>query len=204
MTAQKAAMRKIVAFCHETTHVHLVAHPRKGQTEDKAPGKLDVAGSGHITNGADNVFVVWSARKEVGHEDEKPDASLELVKDRNGEAGHRKIYLFFCREAQQYTPDANRRGAHTSSSAPRHGRHSSFEVHRPASIRRMALRFTGKSVRDGAAVELGVRLVLAPPYNAESSEDTPCLTQATPKPGPRSRMRPPRRLQHRRQIPSSI
>ena len=96
MTAQKAAMRKIVAFCHETTsHVHLVAHPRKGQTEDKAPGKLDVAGSGHITNGADNVFVVWSARKEVGHEDEKPDASLELVKDRNGEAGHRKIYLFF-------------------------------------------------------------------------------------------------------------
>ena len=48
MTAQKAAMRKIVAFCHETnSHVHLVAHPRKGQTEDKAPGKLDVAGSGH-------------------------------------------------------------------------------------------------------------------------------------------------------------
>ncbi|MDH2052549.1 toprim domain-containing protein [Achromobacter marplatensis] len=111
MTAQKAAMRKIVAFCHETnSHVHLVAHPRKGQTEDKAPGKLDVAGSGHITNGADNVFVVWSARKEAGYEDEKPDASLELVKDRNGEAGHRKIYLFFCREAQQFTPDNNRRG----------------------------------------------------------------------------------------------
>ena len=169
MTAQKAAMRKIVAFCHETnSHVHLVAHPRKGQTEDKAPGKLDVAGSGHITNGADNVFVVWSARKEVGHEDEKPDASLELVKDRNGEAGHRKIYLFFA-----VRPSSTRRmpivgGAHTSSSAPRHGRHSSFEVHRPASIRRMALRFTGKSVRDGAAVELGVRLVLAPPYNARN------------------------------------
>ncbi len=111
MTAQKTAMRKIVAFCHETnSHVHLVAHPRKGQTEDKAPGKLDVAGSGHITNGADNVFVVWSARKEVGVEDEKPDAHLELVKDRSGEAGHRKIYLFFCREAQQFTPDQNRRG----------------------------------------------------------------------------------------------
>lgn len=111
MTAQKTAMRKIVAFSHETnSHVHLVAHPRKGQTEEKAPGKLDVAGSGHITNGADNVFVVWSARKEAGHEDDKPDASLELAKDRNGDAGHRTIFLFFCREAQQYTPDRNRRG----------------------------------------------------------------------------------------------
>lgn len=95
---------------HPRVSAHLVAHPRKGQTEDKAPGKLDVAGSGHITNGADNVFVVWSARKEVGVEDEKPDAHLELVKDRSGEAGHRKIYLFFCREAQQFTPDQNRRG----------------------------------------------------------------------------------------------
>ena len=66
---------------------------------------------------------------------------MELVKDRNGEAGHRKIYLFFCREAQQYTPDANRRGAHTSSSAPRHGRHSSLRYIAPASIRRMALRY---------------------------------------------------------------
>lgn len=43
-------------------------------------------------------------------EDEKPDASLELIKDRNGKAGHRKIYLCFCREAQQFTPDNNRRG----------------------------------------------------------------------------------------------
>lgn len=38
MTAQKAAMRKIVAFCHETnSHVHLVAHPAKARPRTKRP-----------------------------------------------------------------------------------------------------------------------------------------------------------------------
>ena len=65
MTAQKEAIRKICDFARRNgCHLHLVAHPRKGQDESRGPGKLDVAGSSKITDGADNVFTVWSARKD--------------------------------------------------------------------------------------------------------------------------------------------
>ncbi len=39
-------------------HIHLVAHPRKGDSDAEAPDKVDVAGSYDITNNAHNVIVV--------------------------------------------------------------------------------------------------------------------------------------------------
>jgi twinkle protein len=39
-------------------HMHLVAHPRKSQYDDDTPGKVDVAGTGNITDMADNVFIM--------------------------------------------------------------------------------------------------------------------------------------------------
>jgi twinkle protein len=110
MTAQKQAMRKLCSFAQECeAHVHLVAHPRKARDESAAPGKMDVSGSGHITNGADNVMSVWSANKEEGEDPESHDATLMIVKDREGDAGSRTIFLYFDRKAQQYTTDAHRR-----------------------------------------------------------------------------------------------
>lgn len=110
-SAQKAAIQKITAFAKQYgAHVHLIAHPRKANDESKAPGKLDVSGSSRITDAADNVFSVWSARKEETDElDDKPDALLELHKQRNGEVQHRKVWLWFNREAQQYTTSSQRR-----------------------------------------------------------------------------------------------
>ncbi|MDE2368517.1 MAG: toprim domain-containing protein, partial [Burkholderiales bacterium] len=68
MTAQKAAVQKITDFAkRHGAHMHLIAHPRKGRDESQAPGKLDVAGSGKITDAADNVFTVWSARVSSRH-----------------------------------------------------------------------------------------------------------------------------------------
>ncbi|MBV2181704.1 MAG: toprim domain-containing protein [Castellaniella sp.] len=110
MTAQRKAMARIVAFAHAAdVHVHLVAHPRKAIDEKHSPGKLDVAGSGHITNGADNVFAVWSANKEPGEGMDTSDAKLEILKDRD-DVGRRTIHLFFNRQTNQYTSDPNRRG----------------------------------------------------------------------------------------------
>lgn len=40
-------------------HGWLIAHPRKGATDNDQPGKVDVGGAGHITNAADNVLTVW-------------------------------------------------------------------------------------------------------------------------------------------------
>lgn len=113
MTAQKEAIRKICNFARrEGCHVHLVAHPRKGADESKGPGKLDVAGSSKITDGADNVFTVWSARRDENDPDvnwDEPDAALELQKQRNGDVQHFKQHLWFCKPAQQFSTSPRRR-----------------------------------------------------------------------------------------------
>ena len=113
MTAQKEAIRKICDFARRNgCHLHLVAHPRKGQDESRGPGKLDVAGSSKITDGADNVFTVWSARKDENDPDidpDKPDARLELQKQRNGDAQHYTQHLWFCKGAQQFATSPRRK-----------------------------------------------------------------------------------------------
>ena len=113
MTAQKEAMRKLCDFTRRNgCHLHLVAHPRKGQDEKHGPGKLDVAGSSKITDGADNVFTVWSARKDENDPDidpNMPDARLELQKQRNGDAQHFKQSLWFVKDAQQFATSSKRR-----------------------------------------------------------------------------------------------
>lgn len=111
MTAQKEAMRKITAFARQyNVHVHLVAHPRKGQDERRSPGKMDVGGSGKITDGADNLFSVWSAQKDADDMSvEEPDAFLTLLKARNGDTQRRSLALFFNREAQQFGTSDGRR-----------------------------------------------------------------------------------------------
>lgn len=113
MTAQKDAMRKLCDFARRNgVHVHLVAHPRKGADESKGPGKLDVAGSSKITDGADNVFTVWSARKDENDPDidpDKADAKLELQKQRNGDFQHFTQWLWFSKDAQQFCTSSRRK-----------------------------------------------------------------------------------------------
>ena len=113
MTAQKEAMRKLCDFARRNgLHVHLVAHPRKGVDESRGPGKLDVAGSSKITDAADNVFTVWSARKDEASDDydaDKPDAKVELQKQRNGDFQHFTLYLWFNKAAQQFCTYSARR-----------------------------------------------------------------------------------------------
>ena len=112
MTAQKEAVRKLCDFARRNgCHLHLVAHPRKGADESKGPGKLDVAGSSKITDGADNVFTVWSARKDENDPDvdmDKADARLELQKQRNGDTQHYSQPLWFCKSAQQFATSSRR------------------------------------------------------------------------------------------------
>jgi len=75
-------------------HIHLVAHSRKKESSDKVVDKMDVKGTGAITDLADNVFSLWRNKKkerdiEQGKDDytikEKPDAILYCDKQRNGE-----------------------------------------------------------------------------------------------------------------------
>lgn len=113
---QKAFVERLVDFCHEhECHVHLVAHARKGQDENQAPGKLDVKGTGALTDMVDNVVSVWrNKRKEKAIEDAKsemmetpeetaarPDAALIVSKQRNGD-WEGQINLWFDHESLQY------------------------------------------------------------------------------------------------------
>ncbi|HEX8924927.1 MAG TPA: hypothetical protein VF786_04005, partial [Terriglobales bacterium] len=110
LTEQKKAIQKLCNFAKRTrTHIHLVAHPRKGRDESSAPGKMDVAGAGKITDGADNVFSVWAALKDESEPlNDEPDAKLELWKQRNGEVQHKKVMLWFNKATQQYTTTSRR------------------------------------------------------------------------------------------------
>ena len=114
MTAQKEAMRKLTGFAKRLdVHVHLVAHPRKARDESAAPNKMDVAGSGKITDGADNVFSVWSAQKDQSKVPDEadaglPDGKLELQKQRNGIVQHFTQQLWFDESTKQYRTQQRR------------------------------------------------------------------------------------------------
>ena len=113
---QKALVESLVDFAHRNdAHVHLVAHARKGQDEYSPPGKMDVKGTGAITDLVDNVVTVWRNKRkeeqrakveaEGGHpapdHDTKPDAALIVTKQRYlGWEG--EVWLWFDPECQQY------------------------------------------------------------------------------------------------------
>lgn len=104
-TQQKNAIAKLCGFAKQFgVHVHLVAHPRKGRDEQAAPGKMDVSGSGHLTNGVDNIFSVWKAPKDESQPDDgaEKDAKLELLKQREDGVQNYSVALWFHKPAMQY------------------------------------------------------------------------------------------------------
>ncbi len=92
--AQKDFVNRLCMVAHDTgVHIHLVAHVRKGKSENDQPGKFDVKGAGSITDLVDNVFIVWrnKAKEEairagnLNYDRNEPDTVLQLEKQRNGE-----------------------------------------------------------------------------------------------------------------------
>lgn len=69
-------------------HCHLVAHPRKQESDKDKPGKTDVKGRGEITDIADNVIIVWRNLDDEKEdlEDEEELKGLIIVK-KNREFG---------------------------------------------------------------------------------------------------------------------
>jgi twinkle protein len=121
--AQKALVDRLQNFAQkDAVHVHLVAHSRKKQNEDDSPGKMDVKGSGAITDIADNVFSVWrnkpkelkvnelTAAKQTVPSDlrDKPDAVLDCSKHREmGGDVEGRYGIFFHRASMQFTERPN-------------------------------------------------------------------------------------------------
>jgi twinkle protein len=113
---QKAFVDQLTDFAKaHDCHVLLVAHMRKREDERKVSGKLDIKGSGALTDMADSVLIVW---RNKGKEDDirkaeqrgeqppedllaKPDAVIKCEKQRNGE-DEPVAPLRFCRGSHQF------------------------------------------------------------------------------------------------------
>jgi len=92
---QKQMTTDLVRLAQETNlHVHLVAHCRKPQDDNKPPSKYDLRGSAAISDQAHNVITVWAnkpkkAALELNPHDikalEQADMAITVEKQRNGE-----------------------------------------------------------------------------------------------------------------------
>lgn len=102
--AQKDFVNELCAFAQaRKIHVHLVHHMRKGESEDKVPGKFDIKGAGAITDMVDNAFIVWrNKRAERGElKNGDPTVMLKCEKQRNGE-WEGMLGFWFDMESMQY------------------------------------------------------------------------------------------------------
>lgn len=111
---QKRFVDEVTAIARDTgMHIHLIHHLKKLPDESKTPDKMDVKGTGAITDQVDNLLLVWrnkpkernaQAGKMVA--ENEPDAMLICEKQRNGEWEGR-ISLWFHKESQQYLGACN-------------------------------------------------------------------------------------------------
>jgi twinkle protein len=122
---QKKFAQKVCSFARKFgVHVHLVAHPRKQQSEENMPNKMDISGSGMITNAVENVLIVWRNKvketildkyntgqitfgdeeyKKVEKARKSPDSCVICVKNKNGD-WEGIIPLSFHRDSYQFLP----------------------------------------------------------------------------------------------------
>jgi len=93
---------KAKSFAHHWgVHVHLVAHPRKSEGR---LGKMDVMGSGDITNRADNVLSTHRCDEEERAEYQS-DGILDLFKDRLNGVQDTAVTLQFDRKSKRFYRD---------------------------------------------------------------------------------------------------
>ncbi len=105
--SQKAFIDALCDFKNEhPCHVHVVAHPRKGVDETVIPGKLDIKGTGSISDLADNCFTVWRNKDKKSESD--ADCIWACHKQRNGE-WEGKFALWFNEGAYHYLEERDQR-----------------------------------------------------------------------------------------------
>lgn len=90
-------------------HIHLVAHLKKGEGDERMPTRMDVSGSGAISDLVDNVILVWRNKKKERDSDAgkavndtDPDSVLICDKSRNGEWEGR-VKLWYDRASLKFT-----------------------------------------------------------------------------------------------------
>lgn len=116
---QKHFVDKLQSVAHQAgPHIHLVAHARKGSSDDQPPGLHDVKGTSEIGDMAENVFSVWRNKpkhKAMSTGDQskahEPDCILTCEAQRNGSGWNGALQFWFDQASGQFleSPDENAR-----------------------------------------------------------------------------------------------
>ena len=119
---QKNFVRMLKEAARSTgLHIHLVAHMRKGETEHKMGNKMDIKGSGEITDLADYAFIVHKDVEKIDalsydnmdaedreQWERKPDGYVRCVKNRY-DPDHPTIPVWFT--GRPFSFKGSRRGS---------------------------------------------------------------------------------------------
>lgn len=112
---QKKLVDDLQTIAHQTgVHLHLVAHARKGESDDKPARLHDVKGTSELCDMAENVLSVWKNKRKLDaqsqgstkHNDE-PDALLTIDSQRNGDGWTGSIKLWFHPASFQFLGEAH-------------------------------------------------------------------------------------------------
>jgi twinkle protein len=105
---QKEFIDNLTSFVKKhSVHVHLVAHPRKTVTDKDEPGKVDIKGSSHITDLADNVIVLYRTEQDIKEKTKakgKSISDMQLYVKKNREFGiEGKIHMYFNEHTKKFS-----------------------------------------------------------------------------------------------------
>lgn len=105
--AQKKLVDTIQQVCHNTeAHVHLIAHLRKGKSDEEIGGLHDVKGASEIGDLVENVIICWRNKAQELKNDgsaSEPDAVIKVEAQRNADGWIGKIPMKFDRHSMRYS-----------------------------------------------------------------------------------------------------
>lgn len=102
--AQKQLVDNIQQIAHNSNaHVHLIAHLRKGKSDDEIGGLHDVKGASEIADLCENVIICWRNKKqEISGGTGEPDAVIKIEAQRNADGWIGKLPMSFDKHSMKY------------------------------------------------------------------------------------------------------
>ena len=101
---QKILVDAIQQVAHNSNcHIHLVAHLRKGKSDEEIGGLHDVKGASEIADLCENVIIVWRNKaQEISGGTGEPDAVIKIEAQRNADGWIGKLPMTFDKHSMKY------------------------------------------------------------------------------------------------------
>lgn len=108
---QKAFVDRIQSIAHNApVHIHLVAHARKGASDERPPQLHDIKGTSEIADMVENVMVIWRNKQKEkaqslgdGKKNDEPDAMMIVEAQRNAEGWVGGVALWYDKRSMLFS-----------------------------------------------------------------------------------------------------